>query len=224
MTDTPIRLLKAFAGIGSRETPQDARDLLYCASQWLVAHGWTCRTGGARGADDACEDGALAALEDDRLHPPSCGGGLEVYLPWPTFGRDSWHYQEIYQLPGVTVRTFPTDDAVALASTVHPAWSGLRQGARKLHGRNSHQVLGYDLRSPVSMVLCWTKDGADGTPQFPVTSETGGTGQALRLAALRGIPVLNIARPDHRATVERTIATPPSPAPDQPVDDDDHYL
>ena len=226
MTNTPNRLLKAFAGIGSRETPPDALDLLYRASLWLVANGWTCRSGGAQGADTACEDGALAALADDRLHPPPGGGGLEVYLPWPSFGRDSVHYQEITRLPGVTVRTLPTDAAVALAATVHPAWDGLRQGARKLHGRNSHQVLGSDLASPASMVLCWTKDGADGTPAHPVTRDTGGTGQALRLAVARGIPILNVARPDHRATVERTI-TPASgllTEADQPPDDPDHLL
>lgn len=204
---TPPRPLRAFAGVGSRSTPPDMLSLLRRASQFLVEQGWTCRTGGAEGADTACEQGALEALEDDLLVGPehATHGALEVYLPWPAFGRgDRWYRQVRHRAHdgelNVTCLAQPTPEAVRLASTVHPAWAACSGPAQKLHGRNSHQVLGSDLRSPVSVVLCWTPDGADGTT-IPVTRETGGTGQAIRLAALRKIPVLNLQQPAHRDRV-----------------------
>lgn len=205
-------VIRAFAGIGSRTTPPEALSLLRRASQLLVDGGWTCRTGGAEGADTACETGALEALQDDlRGGPePATHGRLEVYLPWPAFGRGREWYRAAAADPllgplNLTLQTEPTPEAVALAGRVHPAWGACSGPARLLHGRNSHQVLGADLKSPVSVVLCWTPDGADGSPEHPVTRATGGTGQALRLASLRKIPVLNVQRPEHRARVEAKL-------------------
>jgi hypothetical protein len=211
---SPPVLLRAFAGIGSRATPADALDLLRMAAQHLVDEGWTCRSGGADGADTACETGALAALYDDLSVGPehATRGALEVYLPWGTFGRgaDWYAYRARYPAGALNLRVYtgPTQAAVALAAAAHPAWGACSPAARKLHGRTSHQLLGRDLRSPVACVLCWTPDGALGTPEAPVTRETGGTGQAIRLAAARGIPVMNLARPDHRARVLAKISPP----------------
>jgi hypothetical protein len=75
-----------------------------------------------------------------------------------------------------------TPGATELAKSIHPAWRRLSLGARKLHIRNCYQVLGQDLRTPSSFILCWTPDG----------SGSGGTGQAIRLAKERGIPVYDM--------------------------------
>jgi hypothetical protein len=48
--------------------------------------------------------------------------------------------------------------------------------------RNSFQVLGPDLQSPVSFVVCWTTGG----------KISGGTGQALRIAKDLSIPIFNL--------------------------------
>lgn len=45
-----------------------------------------------------------------------------------------------------------------------------------------YQVLGYDLKTPSDMVICWTKDGG----------ASGGTGQALRIAKDYNIPIYNL--------------------------------
>lgn len=212
---------RAFAGIGSRDTPPDMLDLLRRASHWLVATGWTCRTGGAPGADTACEQGALQALHEDALVGPehASHGQLEVYLPWPRFERGTAYYDRVCHTPDGDLNLVcfdeTSDHAHDLAASLHPAWGGLTQGARKLHARNCYQILGYGLDRPVGFVLCWTKDGALGTPEAPVTKETGGTGQAIRLAAARSIEVMNLARPEHRDRVLAKIE--PVVVPDDPT-------
>ena len=90
-----------------------------------------------------------------------------------------------------------------MAAAHHPAWERLGRGARSLHARNCHQILGRDLDDPVSFVVCWTPDGATTHPG----PSTGGTGQALRIAAAHDIPVFNLARADHLARVRAYIAT-----------------
>lgn len=42
-------------------------------------------------------------------------------------------------------------------------------------------------------MICWTPDGAEGEAECG--RETGGTGQAIRLASRWGVPVVNLARP-----------------------------
>jgi hypothetical protein len=183
----PSQRRPAYAGIGSRETPPGVLDLMVRAASQLATQGWVLRTGMAGGADQAFYRGA------------SAHGALELYLPWPSFEADA-------RSPAGAAEQFvlgqPTPAAYELAARFHPAWSGLVQGARRLHARNCHQVLGPDLASPVRFVLCWTPDGSlDGRGQ-----RVGGTGQALRIAHHHGITVFNLARPEHTERLSRHCA------------------
>jgi hypothetical protein len=161
-----------YAGIGARATPGEILGLMSQLAHRLGTLGWTLRSGGAPGADQAFMSGA------DRAGAPS-----EVYLPWPGYeGIAEPHLHRAS--PG----------ALDLAAKFHPAWSTCKPGVRALHARNCHQVLGRALDSPATFVICWTPDGS-------LTGETrasGGTGQALRIAAAHAVPVLNLARADHR--------------------------
>lgn len=78
--------------------------------------------------------------------------------------------------------------ALEIAESLHPYWAGLSEYAKLLMARNCFQILGADLDSPVVGVLCWTPDGAE----TKTTRSTGGTGQAIRLAVSRNIPVYNM--------------------------------
>ena len=159
-----------YAGIGARKTPRDVLALMTCIARRLDLAGWTLRSGGADGADQAFVWGS-------EHH--------EIFTPWPRFN-------------GARVATRlmnPTVKAMAIAAEVHPNWSLLTEPVKKLHARNVHQVLGADCTSPCSMVICWTPDGSTG-----VTSQrTGGTGQAIRIAAAHKIPIFNLQRHDHLA-------------------------
>lgn len=157
-----IQTSKFYAGIGSRETPTDILDLMQEVAAALEEQGWTLRSGGADGAD-----AAFAAGTDVR----------ELFLPWP-------NYNDLTPEDGaVLIRPLPA--AVEMASTVHPAWDRCSHGARQLHGRNCHIILGHDLQSPVKFVLAWTPGGLP----------KGGTALGIMLARQREIPVFNLGKP-----------------------------
>ena len=78
-----------------------------------------------------------------------------------------------------------------IASEVHPAWDRCNEWARGMHSRNCHQILGYDLQSPVDAVICWTPDGA----------VVGGTSTAIRIAMKYDIPVFNLGVSDKESVL-----------------------
>ena len=162
-----------YAGIGSRQTPADILDLMTKLAIKFSKLDYILRSGRASGADQAFERGA--------------GENKQIFLPWSTFEIEFGKAN-----PGGTVFKFPSNEAIELAVSLHPAWQWLKHGAKLLHARNCHQVLGPDLKSPVKFVVCWTQDGAQNEKE--VTRHTGGTGMAIRLASQNHIPVYNLAR------------------------------
>lgn len=157
-----------YAGIGSRKTPADILERMTAAATRLASAGYTLRSGAAQGADTAFEIGA--------------GANKEIYLPWTNFNNNASPLHT------------PSREAEQIAEVLHPAWAKLLPAAKKLMARNSHQILGTDLKSPVDFVVCFTPDGAERESERSYT--TGGTGQAISLASRWGIPVFNFARPD----------------------------
>ena len=127
-------------------------------ASYFATLGWVLRSGGAEGADSAFEKGCKKKK-----------GAMEIYVPWKGFNANS-------------SRLLYTEDAYAMASTIHPNWMFLKEGARKLHARNVHQILGRDLKTPSDFVVCWTKDGAF----------RGGTATALKIARKNDIPIFNL--------------------------------
>lgn len=147
-----------YAGIGSRETPTAIQTLMTQMARHLALNGYTLRSGGAGGADKAFEVGC-----------DSVKGNKEIYLPWPKF-QDS-NSKLIVQ----------AGRAYEIAEEFHPYWHNLKEGAKKLQARNSHQVLGRDLETPSNFIICYTKGG----------KKAGGTGQAIRIAEAYNIPVFD---------------------------------
>lgn len=133
----------------------------------MAGLGFCLRSGGAAGADESFERGVddWAATHDaDSLLK-------EIYLPWKGFRKnqsDLWGSDK---------------PARMLAKEYHPRWDIVSCAGRDFHARNCYQILGRDLQTPSAFVLCWTPEG----------KISGGTGQALRIAKDRGIPILNFA-------------------------------
>ena len=153
--------MDAYTGIGSRSTPAEILNAMTNIATALEASGLVLRSGGAEGADAAFE----AGVSDPTMK--------EIYLPWPNFNRNP------------SMFTAPSAAAFELASKTHPAWDRCTPGARKLHARNMHQVLGQDLKTPSLFLVCWTPGG----------ELKGGTAQAIRLALAHNIHIFNIANP-----------------------------
>jgi len=166
-----VRMGFAYAGIGSRTTPDPVAKYMERVAAKMAARGAVLRSGAANGADTYFETGC------DRA-----GGNKEIYLPWPSFNGSS------------SALTSPSSKAYELASQVHPAWAKLKHPVRRLHARNCHQILGADLNDPVQLVICWTPDGCEDEASRGPNS--GGTATAIVLASRHGVPVFNLARPD----------------------------
>lgn len=121
-----------YAGIGSRETPEEICTRMTSLARLLMPLA-RLRTGGANGADNAF----LAGVDRDHV---------ELYLPWKGFNGHKYGF-------------LPSQAAFDLAAKYHPRWGSLTRGARCLMARNMHQALGPLLNDPVRCVVCWTSDG-----------------------------------------------------------------
>ncbi len=154
-----------YAGIGSRETPQEALELMEEIGKCYAQAGWILRSGGASGADMAFEDGA--------------GDKSEIYKA------------------NIKDKVSPIiyEKARNIAGNLHPAWGSMPEYAQQLHTRNVFQILGKDLSTPVTVVICWTPDKC--IKHEDRTRLTGGTGTGISVADMANIPILNMARPDH---------------------------
>lgn len=172
MASNPKEKVKAFyTGIGSRETPEEVLNVMHAIAVSLWRSKWTLRSGGAAGADTAFERGA--------------GPMSVIYLPWRGFnGR--WGMVNTVDKPSLA--------AYKMASDIHPAWQSLGAGAKAMHARNCHQVLGWTLEEPSQFVVCWTPDGCE--DESTRAKSTGGTATAIVLASRRGIPVFNLQKED----------------------------
>lgn len=123
--------------------------------------------------------GADCAFERgcDRAH-----GRKEIYLPWPAFnGSDS----PLFETP---------DEALRIALRIHPGLSRRTWQVKKLRARNVCQILGPSLSDPSGLVIAWTENGR----------QSGGSATVLRIAAERGIPVLNLAEPLYSGVGDKT--------------------
>jgi hypothetical protein len=159
-----------YSGVGSRETPEDILEVMYDLAAKLGGRGYTLRSGGADGADQAFEDGCLSA-----------NGAMEIYLPWDGFNNKGVYPRLGYYGPDRDTQEM----AENIASAIHPAWDRLTRGGKSLHTRNIYQVLGQDLDTPSRFLVCYAKTTRGGYI-------TGGTRTAFELAKKIGIPCYNL--------------------------------
>lgn len=148
-----------YTGIGARKTPGDILHAMVQVGEYMAKAGHILRSGGAQGADRAFEIGC----------DYKSVGRKEIYLPWQHFEK---HSSDLFHI---------SQKAMDVVALFHPAWDRLSNGAKLMMARNSHQILGIDLKTPSDFVVCWTPGG----------KVVGGTGQALRLAAHYEIPIIN---------------------------------
>jgi len=164
-----------YTGIGSRETPPQVINQMIWLGEVLANKHYILRSGGAGGADSAFEEGC-----------DNVSGQKEIYLPVKKFNK---HLSERFEIP---------KRAYDLARIYHPKYFGLHPFAKKCMARNVQQIMGENVQPVLDdlsdMVICWTKDGAETAEDTSI--DTGGTGQAIRVAYDYAIPVFNLKNDD----------------------------
>lgn len=174
--------MKYYTGVGSRETPEHILKFIEQVAYWLAGRGYTGRSGSAVGADNAFELGfnEYQTFKSTKNTLTT----FEAYLPWKGFSdinEDSIH---------IIAPSLPNyNEAVEIASTIHPAWNRLGRGARALHTRNIYQVLGLDLKTTSNVLFCYTQPTKN--KQGVMTGVKGGTNTAVQLAMKHNIPIYN---------------------------------
>lgn len=173
--------MKAYTGVGSRETPEDMMTLMTQLAGKLEVNGWILRSGAADGADTGFENGVTAPLHK------------EIYIAWNGFSGRYDSEDGVYCLKGEI-----TQQAESIASELHPAWDRLSRGARGLHSRNCFQVLGSDLFSPSKFLVCWAPVDKHNVPK-------GGTRTSWMLATQNNIPCYNLIIPEHSERISKYL-------------------
>lgn len=153
--------MRYYAGIGSIETPEHICLEMSEIAGKLKHRNFCLRSGGAKGADSAFAYGAA----DKAV----------IYLPWESYNVVTAGERVIVG------RSNP--EYLRIAQECHPAWDRCSEGARKLHYRNIHIVLGNPEDTACEFIVCWTPGGRD----------EGGTAVGIRCARMHEIPIYNLA-------------------------------
>lgn len=179
----PVRVkgirTNAITIVGSRDLPIGMKSKIKAIAKYWASEGYQVRTGNATGADAAAREGAKE-------------GGKEAF---------------VYGPKDVDLNTDHGKFTMQVMEETHPNPEALRikgPGVQKIQARNTYQVFGFDLNKPSDLVIVYTKDGATTAEQTKVVdpktrrSTSGGTGQAIRLASNKGIPVVNLANKNYK--------------------------
>jgi hypothetical protein len=162
---------KFYAGIGSRDTPEHIQNLMREIATLLERRKYTLRSGGALGADLAFEGGVIKNKE--------------------IFYKESYRINDGYY---VEYDDYDLEFATKILKQYHPSYKPggskiKNKAAIALLTRNTFQIFGVGTVTENSeFVICYTQDGAETV----TTYDTGGTGQAIRIAYDYGIPVYNL--------------------------------
>jgi len=156
-----------YTGIGSRETPPNILSFMNKLGHEFAKNNHILRSGGARGADSAFIQGAMKSKTQH---------SAEIYV---ASEKDGGKWKDRTNL---IISNIP-DNAFNIAEKYHPNYKNLSGYVKRLMARNVMQIFGKALDNPTNFVICYTHDGKD----------SGGTGQAIRIAWDYNIPVLNLS-------------------------------
>jgi O-acetyl-ADP-ribose deacetylase (regulator of RNase III) len=189
-----------YTGIGTRDLHRDDSKTLFVYAFLAALGGRGVRSGGADGSDTSFEAGARQAYRFLITNFPELKNkGLKrnrfisVFLPWNGFnGRkvdeNNGYYSNFGKYP-------KTEELAIKYRPERSPYSSLKPAAQSLMRRNSQQIFGEDCEHSTKEVICHTNDGKD----------SGGTGQAIRIAWDNNIPVYNYGTPEGKAYIKNYI-------------------
>lgn len=171
-----------FAGIGSRDTPNNILNYMFDMGMQLACQRVVLRSGKADGADLAFQHGYLAMADEGKRV------SAEILLPWYTWQQSVDDRWDLLIEDDDTVHR-----AMQICSKVHPAWNKLKNSHKLLHTRNVFQILGskLDSKEMVDFVIFWAPERGNVVQ--------GGTATAVHLARKFGVPTFNMFNEGPRA-------------------------
>ena len=187
-----------YAGIGSRETSIDIQKEMYKIAKELESLGYVGQGGGAIGADKAFEganqpwekeDGTVAGTKEFTISKSNV-------TKWAKYS-DGKNIASKF----VVFKSSDSNDKVRnIAKEIHPKKQKLSEkDGLDLHARNTFQVFGKNLDTPVDFVLFYAQEQKDSI------RPKGGTGQAVEMARLKGIPTINMADKNWREQLDNVL-------------------
>lgn len=180
-----------YAGVGSRETPEDVLQLMQELSLELYSKGYALSSGDATGADRAFWKGATKSPYYRHL-------GARIYLS-AAWVRGRAADPENYFYNALSYHTF--GEAKDTAEIARGGWYGLNEWGVNLHTRNVFQILGSNLTEHVQFLIYWAK------PIGKTEKVKGGTNTALQIAKRFGVKQrINLYTVEGRAWAENFLA------------------
>lgn len=181
---------KYYAGIGSRNTPKEILHIMCQLGYVMAENSYVLRSGGAKGADTYFQMGCQEWCKDNSV---DFSERQEIFLPWDGFNDLSPKGNN-----GITLENHWL--ALEITHDTHPNANRLTNTQMQLMMRNVSQVYGNN-QVDSEFIVCWTPDAATDKTSI----NTGGTGQAIRLANEADIPVINLNNKKHLKTVLKWI-------------------
>lgn len=154
---------KPYAATGNRDTPPDILTIMQSIAKDLSEKGYTQRNDGSDVPGDTLEIDAMR---------------VEYYLPWKKFNKKKSRLTELHP------------NSFEIAKKYHPAFDKMTDTIKALIARNSHLILGENLKDPALFLFVWTPDGAETAKACSI--KTGIANQAIKIADNMGIPVFNL--------------------------------
>ena len=158
-----------YAGIGSRQTPQEILEEMTETSKMLESYGYTLNTGVTfKGKEEGADAAFSRGTNKKNLFAPEKA----------------------------------TDREMQIAKEIHPNWEALVRkgpGGAKLMARNTNQIFGENLDTPVDFVLFYAEEVSGSI------RPKGGTGQAVEMARRKGIPTINMADSNWKEQLENVL-------------------
>lgn len=155
--------MKIVTGIGSRAIPNPYYTWLKDIAEFLAQNNCGLRSGGAVGSD------TIFQKAFEKYNSP-----MKIYIAWNGFEGLYANGKSIILADHIRCKEY--------TEKYHPNPKHLSSGAYKLMNRNAHQILGFSLKTPSNLVVCYTEGGII----------KGGTSQAIRIAQDYNIPIVNI--------------------------------
>lgn len=166
--------MKFYVGCGSTEAPPQILKLMCKLAVLMDQRGFTLRTSEQPGPDEAFRQGS--------------GGKFFTYLADQDFeGKSVWGIPADITFGGARS---------VLARKLNPMFVMLPDSEKRWEVVANQVMLGSSGDDLAKLLITWTPDGATKPAEF--TENTGNVARYLKLADRFGIPVMNLARREHR--------------------------